>query len=92
MQEAGARAALTFRRGRIDTPVCDLRPAESAPAPHGGIRDGQYPVGSAQFGVPRPTLYVIDRTGTIRLRSMEPTYQARPDLAMVLRDAAALIL
>jgi peroxiredoxin len=55
-----------------------------------GIRDEQYPVGSAQFGVPRPTLYVVDRTGTIRLRYMEPTYRTRPDLGVVLRDAAAL--
>ena len=55
-----------------------------------GIRDEQYPVGSAAFGVPRPTLYVLDRTGTIRLRYMEPTYRTRPDLEAVLRDVAAL--
>jgi peroxiredoxin len=55
-----------------------------------GIRDEQYPVGSAQFGVPRPILYVIDKAGTIRLRYMEPTYRTRPDLDAVLRDAAAL--
>jgi len=57
-----------------------------------GIRDEQYPVGSAQFGVPHPILYVIDRSGTIRLRYMEPTYRTRPDLSAVLRDAAALKL
>lgn len=57
-----------------------------------GIRDEQYPVGSAQFGVPRPILYVVDRSGTIRLRYMEPTYRTRPDLEAVLRDAAALEL
>jgi peroxiredoxin len=57
-----------------------------------GIRDEQYPVGSAAFGVPRPTLYVLDRSGTIRLRYMEPTYRTRPDLEAVLRDAAALDL
>jgi peroxiredoxin len=55
-----------------------------------GIRDEQYPVGSAQFGVPRPTLYVIDTTGTVRLRYMEPTYRTRPNLDSVLRDAAGL--
>jgi peroxiredoxin len=55
-----------------------------------GIRDEQYPVGSAAFGVPRPTLYVLDRNGTIRLRYMEPTYRTRPDLEGVLRDVAAL--
>jgi peroxiredoxin len=55
-----------------------------------GIRDEQYPVGSAAFGVPRPTLYVLDRSGTIRLRYMEPTYKTRPDLEGVLHDVAAL--
>lgn len=55
-----------------------------------GIRDEQYPVGSAQFGVPRPALYVIDRDKTVRLSYMEPTYRTRPDLDVVLRDAAKL--
>ena len=55
-----------------------------------GIRDEQYPVGSAAFGVPRPTLYIVDRNGTIRLRYMEPTYRTRPDLEGVLRDVVAL--
>ena len=57
-----------------------------------GIRDEQYPVGSARFGVPRPTLYVLDTSGTIRLRYMEPTYRTRPDLDVVLDDIAALDL
>jgi peroxiredoxin len=55
-----------------------------------GIRDEQYPVGSAQFGVPRPTLYVLDRSKTIRLRYMEPTYRTRPDLDRVLREVQSL--
>jgi peroxiredoxin len=55
-----------------------------------GIRDPQYPVGSAAFGVPRPTLYVIDPSGTIRARYMEPTFRTRPDLDVVLADAKAL--
>ncbi len=55
-----------------------------------GIRDEQYPVGTAQFGVPRPLLYVVDHSGTIRLRYLEPTYRTRPDLDVVLREAAAL--
>lgn len=57
-----------------------------------GIRDPQYPVGSAAFGVPRPTLYIIDSAGIIRARYMEPTYRTRPDLDVVLADAAALEL
>jgi peroxiredoxin len=55
-----------------------------------GIRDPQYPVGSAAFGVPRPTAYVIDRSGRIRLRYMEPTFRTRPDLDVVLEDIATL--
>jgi peroxiredoxin len=55
-----------------------------------GIRDEQYPVGSAKSGVPRPTLYVIDRDKTVRLRYVEPTYRTRPDLDLVLRDVEAL--
>lgn len=57
-----------------------------------GIRDEQYPVGSAQFGVPRPTLYIIDSSGTIRARYMEPTFRTRPDLDVVLAEAKALDL
>lgn len=55
-----------------------------------GIRDEQYPTGSKAFGVPRPTLYLIDRKGTIRARYMEPTYQTRPDLDAVLAEAAKI--
>lgn len=55
-----------------------------------GIRDEQYPVGSAAFGVPRPATYVIGPDGTIRLRYMEPTFRTRPDLDVVLAAAAGL--
>jgi peroxiredoxin len=60
--------------------------------PHGdinlslGIRDPQYPVGSPAFGMPKPTLYILDRQGVIRLRYQEPTYQTRPNLDNVLHD------
>lgn len=57
-----------------------------------GIRDEQYPVGSAQFGVPRPTLYIIDRSGTVRARYMEPTFRTRPDLDVVLTETEDLDL
>lgn len=56
-----------------------------------GIRDEQYPVGSAAYGVPRPLIYIIDRSGTILARYMEPTYRTRPDLEVVLREAAELL-
>jgi peroxiredoxin len=54
-----------------------------------GIRDTQYPVGSSAFGVPRPTLYVLDARGVVRLRYMEPTFRTRPDLNKVLADIRA---
>ena len=38
-----------------------------------GVRDEQYPVGSKQFGVPRPILYILDTDKTIRAEYMEPT-------------------
>jgi hypothetical protein len=47
---------------------------------------------SAQFGVPRPIVFVLDSKGTIRLRYMEPTYRTRPDLEKVLNDIEALAL
>lgn len=52
-----------------------------------GIRDTQYPVGSSAFGVPRPTLYVLDARGVVRLHSMEPTFRTRPDLASMFTRA-----
>jgi peroxiredoxin len=55
-----------------------------------GVRDEQYPVGSKAFGVPRPIVYIIDTSKTIRARYMEPTYRTRPDLNVVLADAAKL--
>jgi len=57
-----------------------------------GIRDTQYPVGSKAFGVPRPTLYVIDARGVTRLRYQEPTFRTRPNLDAVLKDVASLKL
>jgi peroxiredoxin len=55
-----------------------------------GIRDEQYPLGTKAYGVPRPTVYVIDRLGTVRLRYMEPTYKTRPNLDAVLKDVEQL--
>lgn len=57
-----------------------------------GIRDKQYPVGTFAYGVPRPVLYIIDPSGTIRARYMPPTYQQQPDIDAVLHDVAAMKL
>jgi peroxiredoxin len=51
-----------------------------------GIQDTQYPSGSKAFGVPKPTAYVIDKKGTIRLRYQEPTFRTRPDLDAMIAD------
>lgn len=55
-----------------------------------GIRDTQYPVGSAAFGVPKPTAYVIDTSGLVRLRFQEPTFRTRPDLDAMIADIRKL--
>jgi peroxiredoxin len=55
-----------------------------------GIRDEQYPLGTKAFGVPRPTLYVLDAKGVVRLRYQEKTFRTRPDLDAVIRDIKAL--
>jgi peroxiredoxin len=57
-----------------------------------GIRDTQYPVGSSAFGVPRPTLYILDSTGRIRLQFQEPTFRTRPNLDAVIQDIRKLSL
>jgi peroxiredoxin len=57
-----------------------------------GIRDEQYPLGTKAFGVPRPTLYVLDAKGIVRLRYQEKTFRTRPDLDAVIRDVQALKL
>jgi peroxiredoxin len=55
-----------------------------------GIRDTQYPVGSAAFGVPKPTAYVIDVKGMVRLRFQEPTFRTRPDPDAIIADIRKL--
>jgi peroxiredoxin len=55
-----------------------------------GIRDTQYPLGSAAFGVPKPTAYVIDAKGVVRLRYREPTFRTRPDLDAMIGDIRKL--
>ena len=48
-----------------------------------GLRDPQYRPGSRAYGVPRPVIFVIDRTGTIKAKLYEETYQKRPPAALV---------
>jgi peroxiredoxin len=51
-----------------------------------GLRDTQYPVGSAAFGVPKPTAKVIYKKGVVRFRYQEPTFRTRPNLDAMLED------
>ena len=44
---------------------------------------------SPAFGVPKRTLYILDRQGIIRMCYQEPTYRTRPNLDAVLHDIEA---
>lgn len=57
-----------------------------------GIRDAQYPVGSNNFGVPHPMIFVTDRAGVIRAKFAEQGYRKRPDLDRVLVEIGRLSL
>ena len=48
-----------------------------------GLRDPQYPVGSFAYGVPRPIIFILDKTGTIKAKLYEETYTRRPPASLV---------
>ena len=47
------------------------------------LRDPQYRPGSRAYGVPRPIILIVDRTGTIKAKLYEETYQKRPPAMLV---------
>lgn len=47
------------------------------------LRDPQYQPGSRAYGVPRPVIFVLDKSGTIKAKLYEETYQKRPPAALV---------
>jgi peroxiredoxin len=47
------------------------------------LRDPQYKPGSRAFGVPRPIIFILDKSGTIKTKLYEETYQKRPPAALV---------
>ncbi len=49
-----------------------------------GVRDPAYDKGSFAFGVPKASTYVIDRTGTVRWRTIATDYKVRDDNAAIL--------
>lgn len=42
------------------------------------IRDPQYKEGSFAFGVPRPVIFIVDKTGVVRAKLAEEGYKTRP--------------
>jgi peroxiredoxin len=47
------------------------------------LRDPQYPPGNRAYGVPRPIIFILDRSGTIRAKLYEDTYKKRPPAKLV---------
>jgi peroxiredoxin len=48
-----------------------------------GLRDPQYPQGNPAYGVPRPIIFILDKTGTIKAKLYEETYTKRPPASLV---------
>lgn len=43
-----------------------------------GIRDLQYKPGSRAYGVPKPGIFIVDRSGIVRAKLAEDGYKTRP--------------
>lgn len=50
------------------------------------LRDPQYKEGSKAYGVPRPIIFVLDRSGTIKAKLYEETYTKRPPVDLVIEN------
>ena len=48
------------------------------------LRDPQYPPGNRAYGVPRPIIFVLDRSGIIKAKLYEDTYKKRPPVGLVI--------
>jgi peroxiredoxin len=48
------------------------------------LRDPQYPPGSRAYGVPRPIIFVLDRTGVIKAKLYEESFKVRPPVSAVI--------
>lgn len=55
------------------------------------LRDPQYRPGSRAYGVPRPIIFIIDRSGTIKAKLYEETYQKRPPAALVVETLDKIV-
>jgi peroxiredoxin len=47
------------------------------------LRDPQYPPGNLAYGVPRPIIFVLDKSATIKAKLYEETYRTRPPATLV---------
>ncbi len=54
------------------------------------LRDPQYPAGNLAYGVPKPSIFILDRTGIVRAKLALEGYKVRPDNDAILKavDAA----
>jgi peroxiredoxin len=48
------------------------------------LRDPQYPQGSRAYGVPRPIIFVLDKTGVIKAKLYEEGFKVRPPVTAVI--------
>ena len=48
------------------------------------LRDSQYQPGSPAYGVPRPIILILDRTGTIKAKLYEETFTKRPPATLLI--------
>jgi peroxiredoxin len=48
------------------------------------LRDPQYPQGSRAYGVPRPIIFVLDKTGVIKAKLYEESFKVRPPVSAVI--------
>jgi peroxiredoxin len=50
------------------------------------LRDPQYKEGSRAYGVPKPIIFILDRSGTIKSKLYEETYTKRPPVDLVIEN------
>jgi peroxiredoxin len=48
------------------------------------LRDPQYPPGSRAYGVPRPIIFVLDKSGVIKAKLYEESFKVRPPVTAVI--------
>lgn len=54
------------------------------------LRDPQYPAGNFAYGVPRPSIFILDRTGVVRAKLALEGYKVRPDNDTLLKAVDAV--